>query len=238
MRKLLYILLCLPLFANGQVLINSYRFAGGGGSPTPTRFYLSSTNSTVGISPTQDAGWDVTGGLDRRLMSTTKDASAATSKSSGGSGLSAAGNRDLIIRQYVSPAIAAQTISGTVSIQVRGNMSSTSSRTGKMTVIIRVIASDGTTVRGTLYSTLGAGVGSDYSTTLTNRSVAGASLSSVSASAGDYIVVELGWTYTSGSGNTTGTMSFGSDSGTDLPVNETETNAYNAWIEFSNGIIF
>jgi len=230
MKKLLLILF-VSNTANAQILCNGWQQSPGG---TPLRLYLSATTGGTAISPTQDAGWEIFSGFDRRSMSATKDGSTIASKVSGATGIAAAGNRDVLIAQFIGPSMGAGTLSGSITAQIRGNTSAAPK--GKMTLIIRVIASNGTTVRGIAYSSLGAGVGTDYTATLTNRSLTSVALTPIATTSGDYPVAEFGWTYTTGSGNTNGTQSFGSSSGTDLPVDNTTTSVNTPWIEFSNGL--
>lgn len=50
MKRLLYILVFLPLFASGQMIINSYQFSSGGGAPTfPTSNLWGRWVATTGI---------------------------------------------------------------------------------------------------------------------------------------------------------------------------------------------
>lgn len=76
------------------------------------------------------------------------------------------------------------------------------------------------------------------SSTLTNRRDTATS-SSLTVEAGDRIIIEIG---TGGNPNTgathSSTISYGDDSGTDLPENDTETAANNPWVEFPNTITF
>jgi hypothetical protein len=234
MKRLLYILLFLPLFANGQ-----YYYGQTAASPgTPTRMYFSSTSGGTAITPSYDGGWNVTTSADRRLMGAATDGTSIASKTTGTTGASAVMN--ILNVQFISAQpLAAQTISGSIKMQMRGNMSSTTSRTGAPSIVIKVVAADGTTVRGTLYSSIGTGFGTNYTTTLTNRALTSTAVTPVTASDGDYLVVEIGWTYKTGTNtSTTATQSFGSSSGTDLTEDNTTTTANNPWIEFSNGILW
>ena len=74
---------------------------------------------------------------------------------------------------------------------------------------------------------------------MTARRIAdGDATGAVTALAGDRIVVEIGFSNTTGGTSITGTLNFGDDSATDLGDNETDTAANNPFVEFSTEIIF
>lgn len=219
-----------------------------------TRFYLSSTEAAP-ISPAFNTGmsfgiWNVTTGADRLKMSTTKDGSTMTSKTSGAVG--AAATRLVLIRQYVSAPLAAQTITASsasdfLRMQIRSAMSSTSSSTGQLAVNLYVVTPAGA-IRGILLDWAGTGTNLPQ-TTLTNRGTASsttglkytdwATTGNISVQDGDYLVFETGWAYTSGTNTTrTATQSFGSNNATDLPNDNSTTTANNPWIELSQTLTF
>jgi hypothetical protein len=196
-----------------------------------TRLYLPSTSSAPAISPVDDAAWTHTQNFARAIASATKIASAMTTYShTNGS----TADKWIIVRQYIFGPLAAQTIAGTVSGRARG-IESAGSVDALHAIGIRTIAPDGSTVRGT-NKAVGTG-GIEYATSLTNRSLASAAaLTSVDAQDGDYLVIEIGLRQpVSVSANTSG-ISLGDDSASDLPVDNTETNPFNPWVEFSQDI--
>lgn len=148
--------------------------------------------------------------------------------------------------QWVSPPLAAQTISGTADGQMMGKNHS-GSRSWVAVVMIRVMQSDGVTVRGTLLdgSVVSTGMypmaeGSDphrNEPLLVNQA-----LSSVVCEEGDFLVVEFG-VYRTASWGSGDYWNFrtGDDLEEDLPVvanNVTDEVIRNPWIEFSNPIEF
>jgi hypothetical protein len=145
-------------------------------------------------------------------------------------------------RQYIFGPLAAQTISGTVKGQLIG-LESNAAADGTPAIGIRVIAPDASTVRGTALAvtarTLDAN--NEYpTTTAANRTLAAsAALSSVSVTAGDYLVIEIGWRENSASANRSVTQTFGDVNGaTDLPEDQTTTGTTSdPWIEFSGNIL-
>jgi hypothetical protein len=145
-------------------------------------------------------------------------------------------NKLIIARQIIFGPLAAQTLAGTVSGRMRGSESA-GGVDGVHAIGIRTIASDGSTVRGTNKAVGNGGI--EYATgTLTNRALASAAaLNSVDIQAGDYLVIEIGLSQPPASSANTSSISVGDDSATDLPVDNTETNPYNPWVEFSQDIV-
>lgn len=208
-----------------------------------TRFYFPSSGAAP-VSPAYGAGWAHTSNADRLAMVTTRISSAMTDKAGVGT---AATNENQLWRQYVSSqALAAQTISGTVKGQVR--VKTTSGDPGAVAIRVAVCSSDGSTVTeltSVQYSSRSTtpprmnGV-----TTLTNRrfeegtSDFAVDLASTAVSTGDYLVVEIGWRDLTPNTGRWLTASFGDDSASDLPEDETTTTADNPWVEFSETITF
>ncbi|MBK8494012.1 MAG: hypothetical protein IPL50_02670 [Chitinophagaceae bacterium] len=126
-----------------------------------TRFYLN-LGTPAAVSPAFNAGWHVTTGANRYEMNTIKDGSAITSKTTAAAG--AAAVRRILLDQWVSEPLLAQTITGTFTGQVRFDISSTSSTTGQGFVYLRIINAD-----GTIATEVGTATTTNLSTTLTNR---------------------------------------------------------------------
>lgn len=201
------------------------------GCKSQTTFYLSAS-LVPGPSPAFQAAWNVTTGGARRMMKPVKDASTIASVTSGQTG--AAAVRKVLIRQFVSEPLAAQTLNGTLTGQIRFNMSSVTSVTGQGFVYFRIINAD-----GTVASEVGTMTTTDLTTTLTNRTLIALTLSSVAVTAGQRFAIDVGWNFATGSTTTiTATGSFGSSSATDLAVDNTTTTANNPFIKFSQTIIF
>jgi len=208
-----------------------------------SRFYMPSDDTAspdpnfAAISPAFDGAWEETGAAIRRQLGVAKGASASSSETFTYSGLSA--SDDLLWYQFVSPPIAAQTVSGTVKGQVRV-AEGASTDDERAQVVIRVLSNDGSTVRGTLLAASAASLSSELSTTLTNRkfplaAISPATLSSVAASAEDRIVVEIGVRHHGATTTSAAIAVAGEDSGSDLAEDETDTTG-DPWIEFSAAI--
>lgn len=160
---------------------------------------------------------------------------------------------NVLLGMFVVENLAAQTITGTVKGQIRA-LESNAAADMHLLCNIRVVGIDGTergelfansTAAGTTISSTAGDENYELDTTATNRKLppgwsgSGHSVSSVACSAGDAVVIEVGYR----SINTvvtsyTGTIHIGSDSTTDLPENETETADYQPWIEFSHDFTF
>lgn len=213
-----------------------------------TRFYLAST----GTAPATPSGW--LGWTDTTLanatplpMSTTKANTSMTTDSFA----PASGNpRTSANLRWVSPALAAQTIDGTVGgvMKVREDNNSLSAT---LAIGIKVIQADGSD-RGTLLAVSA----SDDATTVPPEmpgTAAGSAatrkfldsaeddsitLSSVSVTAGDYLVIEVGARTTAGTGGRSAYFTFGDNAGTDYPLADGDTDVENPWVEFTDTITF
>lgn len=200
-----------------------------------TRFYLP-VSGAAAVSPTFGGGttWTVTTGADRIRCVTTKSSTALTSKTITETN-AAQGNS--LGRQYVSDAISAGDITGTVKGIIRCSESSTDVNANSQ-VVIYVVSNDGATVRGQLIAFDNSALSNEFATTLTNSkfpkawSGAGKSVTTVTAQANDRIVIEVG-TRTSGGEDGSGVLNLGDTGATDCAEDETGTAANVPWIEFS-----
>ena len=195
-----------------------------------TRFYLPSSGAAE-VSPAFSA-WTLTTGADRLKCVTTRTNTLMINKSTTTTSESVT---SLLNRQYVSEPIGAQTITGTVKGQLRG-MEDNAAQDMVSCILIKVVSNDGSTVRGTLLNfTYPALSGNEYGTKIANRyTPISASLTTVTAEAGDRIVIEIGaYRYKVGGSTGSCTQTYGDDSATDLPEDQTTKTAYNPWVEFS-----
>jgi len=197
-----------------------------------TRFYLN-LNTAAPVSPAFNAGWNVTSGANRYLMSPTKDGSAITSKTTGNTGAVAV--RKCLLDQWISAPLATQTITGTFTGQIRFSQSNaTLPNIGQGIVYLRVI-----NVNGTVATEVGSALTTNLTTTLTNRTLISLPVGTLNITAGQRICIDLGWNYSAGTTTTlNATMSRGSSSATDLAVDNTTTTANNPWIQFSQTLLF
>lgn len=213
----------------------------------PTRIYLPS--GTVPIEPSTnpafDAAWNSTGAAVRRKPVTDgrKKGTAAASVQV----TSAATNPEkILLAQYVSGPLRAQTISGNVSGQIRA-LESNAAFNGTLQIGIRVFSADGATVRATLLAVGGttttATTPPEFATALTNRrfltsgDVTPLPLTSYTCVEGDRLVIEIGVADKDAGTARTASLSFG-DNTVDLTVDDTTTTANDPWVEFDTTIQF
>jgi hypothetical protein len=209
-----------------------------------TRIYAStpSDGKAVPVTPSSfSAGWNKTAGA-----TDTPGFPFHYPSQTGGSVVNAASGTNghfTCCARVVFPRLLAQTISGTV----KGQFSCNEVAAGDNYTIafaLKVVKADGTD-RGVLLAVSASDDTSttppEMATTSINRTLrdsaesASLSLSSLAVTAGDYLVLELGFRQASASSNN-GTIVCNSDF-TDLPEDETSSTAA-GWIEFSGSVLF
>jgi hypothetical protein len=199
-----------------------------------TRFYLPSTGAAA-VAPANDS-WNMTSGAAAaRAAVRTKIASAMETITSDNDGTV---NHTILLRQYVSEPLGAQTISGNIKGQIRAKTSA-GSDTHNLSISIRACSNDGATIRSPALLAIKSETTTMSKTALTNRkfedgSTTPIALTSLTISEGDRLVIEIG--YKNGQTITTrnGGVSCGDDSASDLAQDETTTTADNPWIEFDS----
>jgi hypothetical protein len=200
-----------------------------------TRLYP--TDAAAPVTPTAWRGaWDQTTGGNSFHLSATKAGTAIDDEASETSANTA---WDVAVYRAVSDELAAQTVSGTLSLVIGGAQSAA---TADMFLRAHayLMAPDGS-VRATLLTEGLAG--SEFPSTATDvpRGVAGGAwtLTDGAASAGDRLVVELGYqarnTTTS---SRTGELWYGGTDATDLTAGSDLVATRPGWVEFSGTITF
>lgn len=197
-----------------------------------TRFYLPSSGAAA-VTPAYSAAWDVTSSAVQLRTSPTKASTTMTT-------ISYLDNndqdRDILAVQYISDPIVAQLIDvSTVKFQIRA--SETSNARNMFTAIrLRVCSNDGTTFTGGLLALTRDDT--EMATSLTNRQFS-AAITAVTANEGDRIIIEIG-----GGGNPAldsdhdHNLRVGDEASSDLPEDDTDTNDYNSWVQFTHDITF
>mgnify|MGYP001058947349 CR=1 FL=1 len=205
----------------------------------PTRFYYpGSAIPAPPATPAYSSAWEKTSDAARRYLSVSKLNTVSAAYTEVYENVSSA-PYDVLIRQYISDRLAAQTISGTVKGQARW-YESNAAADFCVALVIKVVSGDGSTVRGTLLEYFPSSLASEFATTATNRyTPPETALNPVQAQEGDRIVIEIGLR----SFNTVTTTYYGrfytnDTSSIDLPEDETTTSDYASWIEFSADIDF
>jgi hypothetical protein len=203
-----------------------------------TRLYPNTTDS--GIDNTRDAAWANGATGNARVLAREK---AVFGTDFAGTNGSSTNPSNSLIRKWISPPLAAQTISGTFKGQMKVNEADALLNAFSQ-VVVKVFSSGGS-LRGTLIAAHTNALSSEWPTgTATNRKAPLSALSPVSVSSlavqdGDRIQVEFGFRATSTSTAAANIRLDGSSGGADLPEDETSTTttAY-AWFEFSQDLLW
>lgn len=206
-----------------------------------TRFYLPSVGITA-ISASLDQAWERNVGMQRRHALLTKEGTAhLTSKLSKSI---ATDPGDILMYQAVYDNLQAQVITGTVKGIIQGLCDT--SGTAHPQMMIRVVAGSNLSAsRGALLSHSVSALSNEFNTTIQNRKFplnwtgAGTTLTAVSASEGDSLVIDIGARMFGTAVEPTFSLRFG-NTGTlsDLSENETDTADGVPWIEFSQTLLF
>lgn len=209
-----------------------------------TRFYLPASGSAP-ISVTPAAYWDLTTSYIARPTGTTKSNTAlAAGTARANTGSLPSSTLDV---QFVSGPLTAQTISGTLSMVLMGLESFTSANAW-LDVVVRVVSGDGVLERGVLWagspndteSSSGGAENEEFSLSNETRIKNAVTLSSVDASSGDRVVIEVGARYATTNTARTTTRRYGDPSaGTDYALTSGLTSTTGVpWVEFSATLAF
>jgi len=109
-----------------------------------------------------------------------------------------------------------------------------------LSLCIRVCSNDGTTIRGTILSLTRDDVEFDSTTYVNRQFTATSDSGDINAQEGDRIVIEIGQggDPVGGGSHNDGAVGVGDNASTDLPENDTETAAYNPWVELADTLDF
>jgi hypothetical protein len=207
-----------------------------------TRFYLRNTTDATGISPTPDAGWEVTASLVRAVANTTSTADAMADVTD----IDAEDDdtdRDYLSRQYVSAALTAgQTVTGSQALKAQCRCQENDAANNMFFAVgIRVIASDGTTVRKTVLAVTRDGVEMVVApTAATNRQfTATSAATNYTTQTGDRLVIEIGaGGNPSSGGNHEYTLRLGDAAGADLAEDDASTTDNRPWVQLNDTLTF
>jgi hypothetical protein len=194
------------------------------------RFYLPSSGTAAFDTLDFSAYWTAIGSTHYHLPADTSKTSTAQVYRSN---YVAAGEHEALF-QFISTTLDAATVttSDTLKLQMRALTDSTAANP-RIDISVRVVSGDGSVVRGTVYE--GNGPTAISQSAWTNRSLgsAGAEVTAqneVGIQSGDRFSIEIG-TYHDGA---TSVYPYTGDAeASDLPENETSTDAYNPWFEIT-----
>lgn len=203
----------------------------------PTRLYLPKSALSSAISPTPDAAWEDTSILVRSKCSTTKLGDAISNVIFSDSDDT---DKDILYQQWISaPLTAGQTITGSQTItaccRVREDLGTNNLF---FTLGIRVLASDGSTVRKTVLAVTRDDV--EAPTTIASRYYSGTSAATdYTTVSGDRLVIEFGMGGDPDAASTHDSrMSFGDSGASDLDASDGDTGTDNPWVELSDTLTF
>jgi microcompartment protein CcmK/EutM len=211
-----------------------------------TRFYFPSTG-TADISPAFDAEWNDSSSVTRRPLNRLRGTSAFLEVSD--TETSALNTWDILLGQFVSAPLQAQTLTGTFSCVIRARESAAGVN-ARSQMVVKVVSNDGTTVRGTLFpadtttTNVNEWVVTTTATAARNaffpKGTASQGFTSLAIQANDRLVVEVGarTVNTATTAGFTAAMRFGEAAASDLTADETGVVEGNPWIEFSSTLLF
>lgn len=204
-----------------------------------TRIYFPSSGAPA-VSPAYAAGWGATGSAARRPASRTRSGTAMANASAAETSAAAI---DVLVRQYVlGDALAAQTITGTIK-GVFLALESASNADMRAQIVVKVVSSDGSTLRGTLIDFDAGALSSEFEAVSAGSRFfprgGAVSVAAVTAQAGDLLVVEIGYrAHNITTASKSGTLTFGDDNANDLAETEAILPARNPWLELSQTLTF
>jgi hypothetical protein len=232
------------------VIVGTPRISVGVPAVACTRFYFS--NDTEGLPDvTRDASWDKGNGDNGMSWYRGRLKTSPTSSRNGNNEWQV-GTTPVPLQflhgQFLYQLTAADTLAGTVKAMMRASRNSgvgvSGSQVHQAQMVIRIVSSDGSTVRGTLLAAHQPATADStiWTSTLTSRKFPagatwiasrGAELTPVDYQVGDYLVVEYGsWTTVDGGG--TGAHIHQNDSigaAGDLPEDESTSTNLRSWLD-------
>lgn len=200
-----------------------------------TRFYGVATSSVSGFSRTPDAGWQSTTGFVTRGLSTGK---ASGTEQLSNVNVTSGANNECLAFQLVSPPLNPGSISGTITVMSRGREVSGNDNIDRRSLCVRLVSSDGSTVRGTLLVQGFYAETTELPATVQGVRCANAqSLTSQTAQQDDRLVVEVGYGMAATGTSPQFDMAIGGN-GTDHTNAATDTTGTVPWFEFSQNLSF
>ena len=204
-----------------------------------TRLYFDAVTEPA-ISPTFDAGWARTDQAVRRRLNRTVQASAMTDFQCT---TSASGVPNFVLTaQFLLVGLAAQTLTGTCTGQVRA-FASSGALNATLAVRVAVCDVDGANILEALAINAAAvtttTIPPEFALLRTNRrflttaEATPLTLSDTEIPVNGALLVEVGYRTENTNQARSSTLVFGDDNVSDLPEDDAETDALNPWIEFS-----
>jgi hypothetical protein len=208
--------------------------------PSITKLYLTST--TAPYTPATIRGaWDESAGHDTRALQSYKLGGGASATVARSESLST-NPYSVLLYRGVSDPLEAQTIAGTIDVVI-GVLESNAAADFYWHLHVYVTQGDSDTPRGTLLNNYVENTSNEWPTTIAGHGLASAqALSSLGVSAGDRLVVEIGYVSRNAVTNFyTGTLRYGASVGlgadyADLTLASTAVSTRAGYISFPSGI--
>lgn len=197
-----------------------------------SRFYFPA-DTTADVSPAFDTSWPASGQMVRRKLVLTKGSTALAA----GTTITVGSNAAAGDRQYVSDPLSAQTISGTIKMQLMVREFALNDNVDRVQISLRTCSNDGSTIKATLLARSAYGPTAEFlDTGFRNKTVAdGDSVTSTAVDDGDRLVLEIG--HRAVVGATPEAAGYYGESASDLPEDEVQTSDGAGWVEFSADIV-
>lgn len=194
-----------------------------------TRFYFQA-GTTPTVSPAFSVAWNSTTGMTRLKMDTTKASTAFTDYTTTSNPFG--GGYTGIVQLISRPLNGAQDITAsTIQPPILRVKNNSGLADKEVAYLVRVCTNDGSSYRGTAYA-FTYNNGDDFGASYSSRVPAIDSMSLVSASDGDRIVIEIGIRNNT-DGASSNSFEIGDNAASDLGTTAGETNQYNPWFEMS-----
>lgn len=193
------------------------------------------------------AGWSNSAGMTGQARQLTREHLGDALANRIATDVTAVNPLNVGLRQHFTETLAAQSLSGTFSLVIRG-LESLAAADSTLQAIVRVVSQDGATTRATLYAghaaalnaTVGA-LGQEFGLTAETRIIpAGTALSPYTCVDGDRISVETGpRLYNTVTTSYDTTLRYGHPVGTaDFALTAGLTTDLVPWVEFSQNLLF
>lgn len=202
----------------------------------PTRFYFENTTASPLNSLGFDAGWEQTGGADRRFSprkGMQSVVSAMTNQTAQTVPITT--TQQILSRQYCTEPIPfRQRLEGTFSMVLRVLESATSANVF-LAYVLRAVSKDGNVVRGTLASSM-TNAGTEYAASAATRIFSAVALSALTLEEGDRLILEVGGHAQAPSAAGSYTHRYGATLQADFALTSALTTDLNPWWELSQDL--
>lgn len=202
-----------------------------------TRFYMDDAVAAP-ITPAFDAAWEQTGAADRFYSQRKGQVTAiGTLANQAAKTVPITTTQQILARQYITEGMPRRTrVLARISMVIR-TVESASTANVFLAWVLRAVSNDGSTVRGTLGSSM-TNTGTEFPTTAATRifTLAGLSGTPLTLEEGDRLVFEIGGHAQAPTAAGTYTLRFGNSAATDFALTSALTTNLNPWWELDQDL--